>query len=340
MTTDRILGYAPLEGLDGLLTRLNAVPGPPVEAWHGCRLAAVLQSEPQDLLFCRQSLANSADFLAVERRLELACHAGPFLPQDPSAAIVPSDAVPALFAPAWLALHTALSTHGQQRQWDIHLRWSPRAAVNHASPHLMQASGRSERVAGIRAALRTERARQEARLLNTLSRAVLAFATDPARGTGTGIRVTALIRTGAEAAMEAALEALEEPDLAIELHGPLPPLTFAPVRIATTATAEIAAAWAALELDDRIGRDGLRMQWNTRVASLRPDRQRHRLSGAAPGMAGLTDAYRMLHALLPPDGTEASYAEALAQAGRRLIVPDAPPGITSSPQRVQLELAQ
>ncbi len=277
----------------------------------------------------------------MQRRLELACHSGPFLPQDPAAATVPSDAVPSLLAAAWPALDTALFTHGTHHQWEILLRWSPAAVLARQSARASQTTTRAAnaaRIAAVRAAIRTERTRQEARLLNALSRAVLAFAADGSSGGDTAISVTALIEAGSEHRMEAALEALEEGDLGIELRGPLPPVTFSPVRIATTETIEITGAWHTLELAERTDRARLQQQWRHLAASLRPDRQSHRLSGAAPGIAGLTDAYRTLRNLLPADNASATLSETLRLAGRRLIVPEAPVIVAPPIRRPTLEL--
>jgi Gas vesicle synthesis protein GvpL/GvpF len=342
MSTDRLLGYAPLEGLDGLLATLNAVPGPAVEAWHGSSLAALLQSEPDDTLFCAQQISQAAGLPGVQRRLELACHTGPFLPQDPAAATVPSDAVPSLLSTAWPALDSALFTHGTHQQWEILLRWSPEAILARQSPQgaflPAQIISHAARTAALRTAIRTERTRQEARLLNALSRAVLAFAADGSDDGDTAIRVTALIKTGTEHRMETALESLEEGDLGIELRGPMPPVTFSPVRIVTTEAIEITGAWHTLELGERTDRTHLQKQWRHLAASLRPDRQSHRLSGAAPGIAGLTDAYRMLRSLLPASNASARLPETLGLAGRRLIVPEAPVSVAPPIQRPLLEL--
>jgi hypothetical protein len=341
MSTDRILGYAPLEGLDGLLATLNTVPGPAVEAWHGSSLAALLQSEPDDGMFCSQQTAQTTGLLGVQRRMELACHSGPFLPQDPAAATAPSDAVPSLLATAWPALDSALFTHGNHHQWEILLRWSPEAVLARQSLQVAETftdGTNAARIKAVRAAVRTERTRQEARLLNTLSRAVLAFAADGAAGSDTAISVTALVEAGAEHRMESALEALEEGDLEIELRGPLPPVTFSPVRIATTEAIEITGAWHTLELDERADRIRLQQQWRSLATSLRPDRQSHRLSGAAPGIAGLTDAYRMLCGLLPTNNTSATLSETLRLAGRRLIVPEAPVIVAPPIRRTAMEL--
>lgn len=331
MTIDRILGYAPLDDLDALLAVLNAIPGPAVEAWHGSRLAALLQQEPDDALFCRQQISHATSLLTVQRRLQAACRTSPFLPQDPDAAMLQSDAVPALLTPAWHALDAALRTHGQHHQWDIVLRWPSDGLA-------ATAGSKPARVAAIRSARQAERTRQEARLLNTLSRAVLAFAADGSARSDTSITVTALIDTGCEHRLEAALEALDEPDLSIALHGPLPPLTFAPVRIATTEPIEISGAWQTLDLGELSNRTHLHRQWRSLAASIRPNRQGHRLSGAAPGIAGLTDAYRLLRGLLPPDGAAATLTATLRHAGQRLMIPDTPVIVDPPFDQVVLEL--
>jgi hypothetical protein len=323
MSIDRILGYAPLNGLDRLLAALNTVPGPTVAAWHGSGLAVLLQAEPEDGAPCTWQTPQTADPMGVQRRLELACHNGPFLPQDPAAATVSSDIVLPLLASAYPALDSALFTHGTHHQWEILLRWPPDIiCARHDCP----------------ATVRAERTRQEARLLNALSRAVLAFASDGEQGSDTAISVTALVEAGREHRMETALEALEEPDLGIELRGPLPPVTFSSVRIANTEAIEISGAWQTLELAARTDRIRLQQQWRSLAASLRPDRQSHRLSGAAPGIAGLTDAYRMLRSLLPANNASATLPETLRLAGPRLIVPEAPVFVAPPVHRPALEL--
>jgi hypothetical protein len=110
-------------------------------------------------------------------------------------------------------------------------------------------------------------------------------------------------------------------------------------------TAELDGAWQTLDLPRRIDRTGLHQQWRTLAASVNPHRPTDTLSGAAPGISGLTDAYRLLRAVLPTDGREASLSEILSKAGWRLSVPDAPARVsasarTTAPVRpMELELA-
>lgn len=304
MIFDRILGYAPIAGLDRLLARLNAEPGPAVVAWHGSRLAALLQDEPAPG-------RGGTDTTRLGRRLATACLAGPFLPQDPAAATLPAEAVPVLLATAWEALDAALHTHGRLHQWEI--------APHHGD---------------IAPASTGERRRRTAALMNALAPAVLAFAAD---AENPAAPLTTLVAAGAEHRIEAALAGLETAGEPIVLRGPQPPLAFAPVRIAATAAAEIAGAWHALELEARTDRDGLFQQWRRLAAAIHPTRQAAVLSGAAPGIGGLTDAYRLLRGLLPADGAGAALGDLLHHAGRRLIVPD-PPVTASHPTHAPIRL--
>ena len=333
MTTDRILGYAPLENLDGLLAMMNAVAGPAVEAIMGPSLAALMQPEAEDGLFCRQPISQAATQLMAQRRLEIACLAGPFLPHDPAVALVPSHALQGLLTPAWDALDTALSTHGQHHQWDILLRWSPDNIIGQQSP---AARGKAE---VIREAFQAERQRRQAQLLNTLAPEVLAFAAGGPTGTDTEVLVTTLVEANAEWRMEAALGALDGNDPWIDLRGPLPPVTFSPVRAVCLSTAELSGAWQTLDLPPRIDRTELHEQWRMLVAAVNPHRPSETLSGTAPGLSGLTDAYRLLRGLLPVEGHEASLAEILSKAGWRLVVPEPPVRVAPPVRTAALELA-
>jgi hypothetical protein len=335
MTTDRILGYAPLEDLDGLLAMMNAVAGPAVEAVMGPSLAALVQPEAEDGLFRRQPISQAASQLMARRRLEIGCLAGPFLPHDPAAALVPTSALRALLAPAWDALDIALSTHGRHHQWDILPRWSPDEIIARQTDAVLG------QAAAIRDAFQAERRSRQAQLLNTLAPEVLALAAGgptgaDSTGTDTEVLVTALVDTGNEWRMEAALAKLDGDRPWIDLRGPLPPVTFSAVRAVYRSTAELSGAWRTLDLPRRIGRSGLHRQWRMLAASVNPHRP---LSGATPGISGLTDAYRLLRGLLPADGREASLAEILGKAGWRLVVPDAPARVARPMPSAALELA-
>jgi Gas vesicle synthesis protein GvpL/GvpF len=339
MTTDRILGYAPLADLDGLLAMMNAVAGPAVEAVPGPTLAALVQPEPEDGLFCRQPISQAAGQLMAQRRLAVACLAGPFLPHDPETALVPTSALRDLLAPAWNSLDIALSTHGRHHQWDILLRWSPDDIIARQGPALPAARGKTGMAETIRTALRTERQTRQAQLLNTLAPAVLAFAAGGPTGSDTEVLVTTLVEASGEKRMEAALAALDGTDPWIDLRGPLPPVTFAPVRAICLSTAELNGAWQTLDLPRRVNRTGLHHHWRHLAASINPLRPVQSLSGAAPSLSGLTDAYRLLRGLLPVDGRGASLAEILGKAGWRLVVPDAPVRVAPPVRSGELALA-
>jgi hypothetical protein len=293
MSMERILGYAPLDDLDGLLALLNAESGPAVMAWHGTHLAALLQAETDD---------GPQHRIGILNRLATACSTGPFLPQEPSAAVVPAEAVPEILAPAWNALDAALWTHGTYRQWDITLRPSTGT--------------------GFAAGLDNERARQETAALRALSPAVLAVIAGEAPHNAATSRITALAPTGAVDQIEAALHGLH--DSTFDIDGPMPPLAFAAVQIAVVEPRDVADAWRTLDLDDTADRTLIQRRWRSLAGSLQPACAAQVLSGAMAGIGGLTDAYRILRPLLPLDGSPASLAATLKRAGRRLVVPDPP----------------
>jgi hypothetical protein len=116
------------------------------------------------------------------------------------------------------------------------------------------------------------------------------------------------------------------------MRGPLPPLSFSPVRLALTKATDIAAAWKKLDLGDRIDRAGLHRVWRQRAAAAHPDRQ----SAAGTGdVAELTEAADLLRDILP-DGNSGpvTLPELLARAGYRLVVPACP-----EPAAAALEMA-
>jgi hypothetical protein len=185
-------------------------------------------------------------------------------------------------------------------------------------------SALADAVAGV---LRNERGRREAALLAALAPAVLALAAGGAAGTETQVAVTVLVASGREAPVEAALDAMPAEhvgDATIDMRGPLPPLSFFSVKIATVEEEAVTSAWSTLGLDDRIDLSGLHRQWRLLAAAAHPDRQQApETPKAGAAVSDLTDAYRLLRDLLPP-GTEAeghTLNGLLRRAGYRLIMP-------------------
>ncbi len=322
MMQDRILGYAPLDGLDALIDRLGEVPGPRVDVWRGPGLAAFSQAEASRGLFGGLNGAASAGLLAVQRRLEVACQAGPFLPQDPSAALVAADAIAPLLAASWDELADALDRAGREHQWDIVLQWSPETVVARQASALAGAAGRIELAEAIAGVLRAERDRQQARLLAVLTQAVRAFAAGGPTGTDTQVGVTVRIGANTEAAIEAALETLDDPTLTIGLRGPLPPISFAAVRIEVATQAGIEAAWRTLQLSGRVDKACLHRQWRALAAAAHPDRGPLAPARTGADVGELTAAYHRLRGLLPADGHGASFEELARAAVPRLVMPE------------------
>jgi hypothetical protein len=121
MQLTRLLGFAPLDGLDALLAAMTAVPGPAMQvqraaATGGPMVAALFQAEPDVSFFGRSREALTVGLKAVQRRLEIACQAGAFLPMDPAAACCPTPSVARLLAAEWDGLAQALAVHGACQQ--------------------------------------------------------------------------------------------------------------------------------------------------------------------------------------------------------------------------------
>lgn len=328
----RILGFAPHAGVDALLAVMAAVPGPePYTHSAGpgsCpTVAALVQSEPDVPLLGRGRKALAASLLTVQRRLEIGCQAGPFLAMDPAAACCPSAGVPRLLATQWDALESALAQYGALQQWDIELKWAPQDVVASHRAEIAPAAalGQQALAEAVAAALRAERGRREAALLAALGPAVLDFAAGGAACTDTAVAVTVLVASGNEAAVEAALDAMAPQHVdgaSIDMRGPLPPLSFFPVRLANVEAQTVASAWATLGLADRTDLPDLHRQWRLRAAAVHPDRQTLPPTADA-AVSDLTDAYRLLRGLLPPDAANSDHSlnSLMRHAGRRLVIP-------------------
>lgn len=339
----RLLGFAPLAGLDALRTALNAVAGAQVHACHGPGLVALLQQEPEAPLFGGDRNAMAARLLTVQRRLEIACQAGPFLPMNPAAACCPAEAISHMLEPAWDALAATLTAQGRRHQWDVALRWAAEPVVARHRTELAAAAGQGKAALAeaVRAALLVERSRREAALLTALAPAVLAFASGGVACTDTEVAVTLLVNADAETPVEAVLEALpadHAEDASIDLRGPLPPLSFSAVRIVTAETHDISRAWQLLGLPDRVDLATLRRQWHQGASAVHPDR---RFDKGTVTVAELTSAYRLLRPLLPNDaGAKFQTLNSLLRhAGPRLIMPDDPVPVPTGVQAPVREMA-
>jgi hypothetical protein len=320
--TTRLLGYVPRSGLDALLLALNAVPGPPVEAHRGPAVAALVQPEPLTPLLRRDRTEIAAGLLTVQRRLEIACQAGPFLPMDPAAACCATDHTAAILETGWGALTAALGQYGHHQQWDIVLRWNaePIVARNRETLAVAAPAGPRALADAIQAVFKADRARREAALLRVLGPVVIATAANGAAGADTELCVTILVTAGGDAAVEAALDSLDAEygdNATIDMRGPLPPLSFSAVRLIAHAPLAVRLAWQALELPGRADRATVHRHWRRYAAAAHPDR------GEAPSGASVSDltaAQHLLRDLLPGHGF-ATLADVVAKAGPRLVIP-------------------
>lgn len=329
----RLLGFAPLVGLDALQSALEMVPGPALRiqrSAHGqSAVAAIAQDEPETALQSRSRDDLVTSLRTVQRRMEIACLAGPFLPMDPATACCLATTVPQLLEPAWDGLFAALTQHGACHQWDIALRWTPNHVMAKHRHSIAAAAGQGPQILAeaVAAALRTERDVMEAGLLATLRPVVLAFAAAGAARAETEISVTVLTSAQGETALEAALDALA-PEYAeaatIDMRGPLPPLSFSAVQLITVTEHEATQAWQTLGLSDRIDLATLHRQWRLCAAAIHPDRQATQPALAdCATVSEITSAYRLLRGLLPNADPRETFAltSLLRRCGSRLILP-------------------
>jgi len=320
-----LLGFA--DGAHGAALRaaLDMVDGPPVIAVYAASLAALAQAEPHcdQWLRRRGATATLKDLRTVQCRLEVACQHGPFLPADPAHNRCPATDIERRLEAAADDITHALAGPGRHHQWDIVLRWPAEAVVaarreEIASHAIAGGGGRQALAEAVQAALARDRNTREAGLRASL--AGIALATLPAGAGQTETGITVLLPAGAEAQLERVLQALpqEVSDLAeADLRGPLPPISFASVRIDDAAPGELLAAWRALELPEEVDCAALRKHWRTTAARLHPDRG---AKSDAP-MAEAGAAFRLLRDLLPPAAGAMRSLDALQReaAGRMRV---------------------
>jgi hypothetical protein len=323
----KILGFAHAASAAALTSALAAVPGRPVRVFCAGGLAALAQTDRNGgHARRRQSRATMLHALAsVQRRLEVACLQGPFLPADPADGTCPADDIVPLLAASADAVGAALAAIGTCHQWDVILRWQaePVVAARRAEIAKVAVAGQAGLADAVAAALGREREKREAALMQAL--APVALSVLPARSGTTETAITALVPAGGEAVLETALCGLA-PDIsdgaAADLRGPLPPISFAAVRVARAAPGEVAAAWNRLALPEWVDAAALRQHWHACAARLHPD---HGARDDGP-ITEAGAAFRLLRGLLPAEAPEKPITLAALQrrAAMRLQVP-APP---------------
>lgn len=332
MQLTRLLGFTSFAGLDTLRPALEAVPGPALHIHCSPQgkpgVAALLQDEPNTALLSRGREELTSSLQTMQRRMEVACLAGPFLPMDPAVACCPSDAIPRLLETSWDALFDAVTRHGACHQWEVVLRWTPQHVVAKNRADIAVAAGKGPQILAdaVATALLAERDGRETALLAALQPAVPGFAKSGAARGETEISVTVLTPRQGDAAVETALDTMmpEHVEAAtIDMRGPLPPLSFSAVRLTNVPEQDITNAWQTLSLPDRIDLAALHRQWRLRAAIVHPDRQAQSGLDDMGTVSGMTAAYRLLRDLLPHGGPGETFTLTSLQrrSGPRLIMP-------------------
>ncbi len=325
----RLIGFVPDTVLADLLPALEAVPGPRIAVHRSHGIAALTQAEPAAPLWGGSRTEMLTRLHTVQRRLEVACQGTSLLAMDPSAGCCPTGAVEDMLEAAWPALAAALAEHGRRHQWDIVLRWTPETALAPRRTEIAAAAGpgRSGLAEAVANELRQIRARREAALIAALQPAVLGFAPAGPTGAETEVAVTVLLAAAGEAVVEAALRGLpphEVEGAELDMRGPLPPLSFAAVRVAKVDGTALGHAWRLLGLPARVNLETLHQHWRLSAFVMHPDRNTD--SQASAKLAEMTRGYHLLRDLMrdvtPEAGTPGlSLAELARHSGYRLLVP-------------------
>jgi len=319
----RLLGFAAEADAARLQAALAAVPGPDVSCVCAGGVAALVQADRGSGRMPRKRDAALRALFGVQRRLEVACLQGAFLPADPSRNLCARAKLPALLADAAAPIAAALAVLGGHHQWDVVLRWLAEPVLEARRNEIQVAAagqGRSGLAEAVGAALGRERALREAALQAALCR--VARAVKPAGAGVTETGFTVLVPAAGEAALETALGELG-PEISAgasaDLRGPLPPISFAAVRVETAAPKEVAEAWRMLGLPEQVDAESLRRHWRACAARLHPD---HGMQEDAP-IREAGAAFRLLRGLLPADGKQEPWSlTALQRRGAlRLQVP-------------------
>jgi hypothetical protein len=319
----RLLGFAGEADAVTLQAALEAVPGPDVSSVSAGGVAALVQADRSTGRTPPKRDTALRALFGVQRRLEVACLHGAFLPADPSRNLCARARLPGLLAEAAAPIAAALAVLGGHHQWDVVLRWLAEPVLEARRDEIRVAAagqGRSGLAEAVGAALGRERALREAALQAVLSR--VARAVKPAGAGVTETGFTVLLPAAGEAALETALGELG-PEISAgasaDLRGPLPPISFAAVRVESAAPKEVAEAWRMLGLPERVDAESLRRHWHACAARLHPD---HGAQQDAP-IREAGAAFRLLRGLLPADGQQEPWSlPALQRRGAlRLQVP-------------------
>lgn len=322
-----LIGIAPAADAAALGAAMRDVPGPAVSvhlAGDVALFAAAPEGGRRRALLRRDRTALLSGLHRQQRRLEIACLAGPFLAFDPGAAACPAAEIPRLLAASQATLAIALERDGRRHQWDVVVRWPPQSIVARDRARLAEIGDRAALAAAIAALLRDEVASRNAALRAALRPVSIDIAEQaPVVGEAeTG--VTVLLAAGGEAAIEAALATLSpavSADASADLRGPLPPISFAPLRVTELGLATLTAAWQALDLPERLDRAELTRRWREMALRLHPDQGGEHADPARLDAAGR--AYRLLRGLAADGPIE--LAALRSRVGRQLTVPVAEP---------------
>lgn len=321
-----LLGIAPAEIAEKTAAAMRGAAGPAItlhRAGDVVLLAEAAETARKKLFATRGRKGLMLSLHRLQRRLELGCLAGPFLPFDPAAAVCAAADLPRLLVASADALAEALRRDGHSHQWDIIIRWQPEAVLAARREDFAAITDRAALAAAIGATLRDERLRRLAALRAALALRVTALAADaPAEGDGeTG--ATVLVPLGGEALIEAALGALPADvtsGASADLRGPLPPISFTPLRVTALEAAAVEQAWRALDLPERLDRADLTRRWRDIAVRLHPDKAGPEADPARLDEAGR--AYKLLRGLARtlPDGP-LELAALRAQSGPHFSIP-------------------
>jgi hypothetical protein len=318
-----LLGVAEAARAPALEAALAAQPGPALRLCQVGGLLGVAQVAARSA-FPAGRAAMFKRLHAVQRRLEIACQTGPFLPADPAAAQCPAGEFAALIEAAAPALGAALAREGGRHQWQVTLRWAPEdiLAVRRDAVRRLAASERPKDVADAVAAILAEaRAERAAALRAALLPLVAALSPEDVSGGEGETSLTILVPAGGEAAIEAGLGAMPPAltqGMSCDLTGPLPPLSFSAFRVVEEEAGRLDGAWRLLGLPARADGRTLARRWREVAGALHPDRA----GGNAPGFAAASEAHRLLRGALPADGQDLALQDLATRAGRRIILPE------------------